>query len=52
MEAGVREGCTVLDHRPYRFREEIEVEVVAPADLLPHSTAPAVLGARRDWLAP
>ncbi|MGQ4511688.1 GAF domain-containing protein [Streptomyces sp. DW26H14] len=45
----------VLDHRPYRFREEVEVEVVAPADLadlLPHSTAPAVLGARRDCLAP
>ncbi|MBP0460213.1 helix-turn-helix domain-containing protein [Streptomyces montanisoli] len=45
----------VLDHRPYRFREEVDVEVVAPAvpaDLLPHSTAPAVLGARRDCLAP
>ncbi|MFF8290088.1 GAF domain-containing protein [Streptomyces sp. NPDC016309] len=35
----------VLEHRPYRFREEVEVEVVRPedpADLLPHSTAPAV----------
>ncbi|WP_326810431.1 GAF domain-containing protein [Streptomyces scopuliridis] len=40
----------VLAHRPYRFSEEVEVEVVRPedsADLLPHSTAPAVLGARR-----
>lgn len=39
----------LLDHRPYRFREEVEVEVLlpdAPRDLLPHSTAPAVLGAR------
>ncbi|WP_329454970.1 helix-turn-helix domain-containing protein [Streptomyces sp. NBC_01497] len=45
----------LLDHRPYRFREEVEVEVVSPADpldLLPHSKAPAVLAARRDWLAP
>ncbi|RDG35065.1 helix-turn-helix domain-containing protein [Streptomyces corynorhini] len=40
----------VLAHRPYRFSEEVEVEVVGPADpelLLPHSTAPAVLAARR-----
>ncbi|WP_330310330.1 MULTISPECIES: GAF domain-containing protein [unclassified Streptomyces] len=39
----------LLDHRPYRFREEVEVEVLLPddpLDLLPHSTAPAVLGAR------
>lgn len=39
----------VLAHRPYRFREEVEVEVrgpLDPADLLPHSTAPAVLDAR------
>lgn len=39
----------LLDHRPYRFREEVEVEVLLPddpRDLLPHSTAPAVLGAR------
>ncbi|WP_020133656.1 GAF domain-containing protein [Streptomyces sp. 351MFTsu5.1] len=38
-----------LEHRPYRFCEEAEVEVLlpeSPADLLPHSTAPAVLGAR------
>lgn len=35
----------VLAHRPYRFREEVAVEVLrpeSPADLLPHSTAPAV----------
>ncbi|MGW2560405.1 GAF domain-containing protein [Streptomyces sp. NPDC001514] len=35
----------VLAHRPYRFSEEVEVEVVRPADpadLLPHSSAPAV----------
>ncbi|URN17435.1 MULTISPECIES: GAF domain-containing protein [Streptomyces] len=40
----------VLAHRPYRFRDGVEVEVVAPADaadLLPYSTAPAVLAARR-----
>ncbi|WP_328583872.1 GAF domain-containing protein [Streptomyces sp. NBC_00370] len=39
----------VLAHRPYRFSDEVEVEVVPPCDpagLLPHSTAPAVLGAR------
>ncbi|MFF2525234.1 GAF domain-containing protein [Streptomyces liangshanensis] len=39
----------VLAHRPYRFREEVEVEVVTPEDpeeLLPHSTAPAVLSTR------
>lgn len=39
----------VLAHRPYRFSEEIEVEVVRPAhpaDLLPHSTAPAVAADR------
>ncbi|MEW2166234.1 GAF domain-containing protein [Streptomyces sp. NPDC007084] len=39
----------LLDHRPYRFREEVEVEVLLPGDpldLLPHSTAPAVLAAR------
>ncbi|MCQ0025148.1 GAF domain-containing protein [Streptomyces somaliensis DSM 40738] len=39
----------VLAHRPYRFRDGVEVEVVAPADaadLLPYSTAPAVLAAR------
>ncbi|MCF3961308.1 helix-turn-helix domain-containing protein [Streptomyces fuscigenes] len=50
-----RQLSGVLDHRPYRFREEVEVEVVAPAnpaDLLPLSQAPAVAGARRDCLAP
>jgi hypothetical protein len=34
-----------LDHRPYRFREDAEVEVLLPddpADLLPHSAAPAI----------
>ncbi|QGV77921.1 GAF domain-containing protein [Streptomyces ficellus] len=39
----------LLEHRPYRFREEVEVEVVRPedpADLLPHSTAPAVRACR------
>lgn len=33
----------VLAHRPYRFREEVAVEVLRPelpADLLPHSLAP------------
>ncbi|MGW6393016.1 GAF domain-containing protein [Streptomyces sp. NPDC055103] len=38
----------VLAHRPYRFREEVAVEVLRPerpADLLPHSTAPAVRAA-------
>jgi hypothetical protein len=40
-----RNLASVLAHRPYRFSEEVEVEIVAPAhpaDLLPHSTAPAV----------
>ncbi|MER8234931.1 GAF domain-containing protein [Streptomyces sp. NPDC094049] len=35
----------VLAHRPYRFREEVVVEVLRPEhpeDLLPHSLAPAV----------
>ncbi|OII62292.1 diguanylate cyclase [Streptomyces sp. CC53] len=39
----------VLAHRPYRFRDDVEVEVVGPGeprDLLPHSTAPAVVAAR------
>ncbi|MET9429566.1 MULTISPECIES: GAF domain-containing protein [unclassified Streptomyces] len=39
----------VLAHRPYRFREEVEVVLRHPDDLselLPHSTAPAVLAAR------
>ncbi len=36
---------TYLEHRPYRFCEDAEVEILLPADLqdlLPHSTAPAV----------
>ncbi|MDQ1007576.1 hypothetical protein QFZ82_002061 [Streptomyces sp. V4I23] len=44
-----RHLAQVLAHRPYRFTEELEVEVVAPdrpGDLLPHSTAPAVRRAR------
>lgn len=39
----------VLTHRPYRFAEDVEVELIRPADpgrLLPHSTAPAVIRAR------
>jgi len=39
----------LLDHRPYRFTEDAEVEVLLPADphdLLPQSTAPAVARAR------
>ncbi|MCX4457692.1 GAF domain-containing protein [Streptomyces sp. NBC_01728] len=38
-----------LEHRPYRFCEDAEVELVLPADLrnlLPHSTVPAVRRAR------
>jgi hypothetical protein len=40
----------LLEHRPYRFREDTEVRVVLPndpRDLLPHSTAPAVRRGRR-----
>ncbi|MDJ0380298.1 GAF domain-containing protein [Streptomyces sp. G-G2] len=39
----------VLTHRPYRFAEDVEVEVIRPRPpsvLLPHSTAPAVIRAR------
>ncbi|WP_330301116.1 GAF domain-containing protein [Streptomyces sp. NBC_00503] len=39
----------VLTHRPYRFAEDVEVELIRPgnpAALLPHSTAPAVIRAR------
>ncbi|WP_327350226.1 hypothetical protein OG772_05390 [Streptomyces sp. NBC_01321] len=38
-----------LAHRPYRFGEGVEVEVIRPdhpADQLPRSTAPVVIGAR------
>ncbi|WP_243766822.1 helix-turn-helix domain-containing protein [Streptomyces sp. GC420] len=41
----------VLAHRPYRFSEEVEVEILPPsdpADLLPHSAAPVVGAARRS----
>ncbi|MCZ9343823.1 transcriptional regulator, partial [Streptomyces sp. TRM76130] len=40
----------LLAHRPYRFCEEAEVEVLLPddpGDLLPHSAAPAVTEHRR-----
>ncbi|MFJ3715517.1 GAF domain-containing protein [Streptomyces sp. NPDC090057] len=40
----------LLQHRPYRFREDTEVEVLLPAnprDLLPQSVAPAVAARRR-----
>ncbi|WP_443054137.1 GAF domain-containing protein [Streptomyces sp. IBSBF 2435] len=39
----------VLAHRPYRFAEAVEVELLrprCPRDLLPHSAAPAVLASR------
>ncbi|MGH4032161.1 GAF domain-containing protein [Actinomycetota bacterium Odt1-20B] len=39
----------LIAHRPYRFHEDVEVEVRTPElplDLLPHSTAPAVRLAR------
>ncbi|MEV0226098.1 GAF domain-containing protein [Streptomyces sp. NPDC050704] len=39
----------LLEHRPYRFCEDAEIQVILPddpLDLLPHSTAPAVLRAR------
>ncbi|WP_434598714.1 GAF domain-containing protein [Streptomyces sp. A5-4] len=44
-----RHLAEVLAHRPYRFVDEMEVSVVPPAhpaDLLAHSTAPAVVRAR------
>ncbi|MFD0372120.1 GAF domain-containing protein [Streptomyces sp. NPDC127114] len=44
----------VLAHRPYRFSEEVEVELRRPdhpMDLLPQSTAPAVLAARSGMTA-
>jgi hypothetical protein len=45
----------LLEHRPYRFREDAEVEVLLPddpKDLLPHSNAPAVTGARTTDAVP
>ncbi|MEV5603717.1 GAF domain-containing protein [Streptomyces sp. NPDC052299] len=44
-----RHLAEVLAHRPYRFGEGVEVEVVHPehpADLLPRSQAPVVVAAR------
>ncbi|MBQ1099499.1 GAF domain-containing protein [Streptomyces sp. b94] len=44
-----------LEHRPYRFCEDAEIEVVLPddpRDLLPHSTAPAVAERRAPLPAP
>lgn len=38
-----------LEHRPYRFRDGVEVVVQLPEesrDLLPHSAAPAIVGVR------
>ena len=40
----------LLEHRPYRFAEDAEVELLLPADprdLLPQSTAPAVNNVRQ-----
>ncbi|MEV6948416.1 GAF domain-containing protein [Streptomyces sp. NPDC051172] len=40
----------LLEHRPYRFAEDAEVELLLPADprdLLPQSTAPAVINIRQ-----
>lgn len=39
----------VLDHRPYRFADGVRVELLTPphaSDLLPQSTAPALVAAR------
>ncbi|MFJ8149857.1 GAF domain-containing protein [Streptomyces sp. NPDC096048] len=44
-----------LEHRPYRFCEEAEIEVLLPddpRDLLPHSAAPAVAERRASLPAP
>ncbi|KAF4408990.1 diguanylate cyclase [Streptomyces sp. Ru87] len=41
----------VLDHRPYRFADDLEVRLLVPEDpahLLPRSTAPLVAGARSE----
>ncbi|MER7464174.1 GAF domain-containing protein [Streptomyces sp. NPDC097981] len=45
----------VLTHRPYRFADDVEVELIRPGDpaeLLPHSTAPAVIKARLGRTGP
>lgn len=50
-----RHLAEVLAHRPYRFGDEVEVEVIHPehpGDLLPHSTAPVVIRARTSAQAP
>ncbi|MET9762373.1 GAF domain-containing protein [Streptomyces sp. NPDC006372] len=44
-----------LEHRPYRFAEDTEVEVLFPEDprdLLPYSTAPAMSGLRTTAAMP
>lgn len=44
-----------LEHRPYRFPEDAEVEVLLPDDpreLLPHSTAPALARWRKSVQVP
>ncbi|MBV9025699.1 MAG: GAF domain-containing protein [Streptomycetaceae bacterium] len=44
-----RQLAGVLAHRPYRFTDEVDVQLLRPAnplELLPFSTAPAVLAAR------
>jgi hypothetical protein len=44
-----------LEHRPYRFSDDVDVTVLLPPDgrdLLPHSTAPAVVRARRAAAVP
>lgn len=44
-----RHLAEVLAHRPYRFGEGVEVEVIGPenpGDLLPRSKAPVVVAAR------
>ncbi|MER6804740.1 MULTISPECIES: GAF domain-containing protein [Streptomyces] len=46
---------SLLDHRPYRFAESAEVDVLLPddpRDLLPHSTAPALDGRRTRTAKP
>ncbi|MFI8993312.1 GAF domain-containing protein [Streptomyces sp. NPDC053542] len=45
-----RQLAGLLQHRPYRFADGVDVEVVrpdAPSALLPHSTAPAICRLRR-----
>ncbi|MFJ4784895.1 GAF domain-containing protein [Streptomyces sp. NPDC088794] len=45
----------LLEHRPYRFREQAEVEVLLPddpLDLLPYSTAPALTAGRTPTETP